>query len=448
MNARPCGAFIIFFTLVAGSFSGCSSSEPLTCLFTESQLRSGSPDFTYDTFSYPSERASRLELFLQVGYFVLNFTKDSEGYSARYTASVTFLSDDELVKSEAWTEALHVTSFDETRGRTYNVSRRLFQLNPGSYRLTVEIVDENSLRRLQKFKTVVVPNYAKQSVAVSSPTVGTRRIQEDRYVLPAVNREIVDGSDTVYVQFEVKSSKPTEELRVTYRLTFSQRKASHVAKPEFHEPFPGRLEEVDTSSIVVDTVVTTTDHAVVLQRPFEIVRNSSCRLNVVVQPANAAVSTDSTIAVATRGFVVRPVGFPDVISIDDQILPLVYIATDAEFQTLEKANTGEEKKQLLQEFWSDHVDRDLFYERIRYANRYFTCKNEGWMTFPGYIYIVVGPPDYVECFPGVERWVYTSPSLDIRFQWRQEVEGDRECRFTDGYIDPIYLDRYVARWRK
>ena len=447
----------IFLALCAAVISGCTSSRRLTCLYTESQVRSISPDFSYDTFYYPSDGKTRVELFLQVGYFVLNFVRDADGYSARFMVSALFWAGEEVMKSETWTENVRVASFEETQARTYTVSRRVFLLDPGLYRLSIEVVDESSGRRMQKGITVGVPKFEKP-ISMSSLTVGTRRIQKGQYVLPTVSGEIVDGSDSVFVQCEVNSSEVGQQLHVTYRLTSYRYKMRLGTKPDFLAGFSGWNDPQDSSSVTIDTVVTVPNRRLVLQQSFGNVREAYYRLSVTVRTADASTGSEGSeaevhaplaqIAVATKAFVVRPLGFPKVVSIEDQIASLVYIARESKYRSLAEANTVEEKRRLLEEFWSTHVDRDLYYERVSYANWYFTCKTEGWRTFPGYIYIVVGPPATVECLPGVERWFYASPALEISFQWREEIEAERECRFTYGRIDPYLLERYLIRWRK
>lgn len=463
MKARFQAFCSVLTVLCAAAAAGCSSSQSLTCLFTESELRSSSPDFSYDTFSYPSDGRPRVEVFLQVGYFVLSFEKQASseqppGYSARFTASVLFRVGEELVKSETWTENVRVPSFEETRARTYNVSRRVYLLEPGSYRLSVEVLDESSGRRIQKGKTITVPNFANKGIAVSSLVIGTRRVQEGQYVLPTVSGEIVDGSDSVHSQCEVNTAQPGEQLLVTYRLASYRYRTRIGTKPDFLAGFPMRSDPQDSSSITVDTVVTVPDRRLVLQQSFGGLREAHYRLSVTVRPDRTTSGAEALesqaygplaqIAVAMKAFVVRPLGFPEVISIEDRTAPLIYIATESEFRSLTEGATTEERWKKLEDFWSTHVDRDLYYERVAYANRYFTCKTDGWRTFPGYVYIVVGPPDAVECLPGVERWFYTSPALQISFQMRQEIERDRECWFTHGTVDPYLLERYVSLWRK
>ncbi len=465
MKPGGCALCCISLMLAAAVTSGCSSSQSISCLYTESEARSFLPDFLYDTFSYQSDGKTRVELFLQVGYFVLNFGKEAtrksgetDGYSARFTVTVLFRTGEQLVKSDTWTENIHVDSYEETRGRTYSVSRRLFLMDPGSYRLSIEVVDETTGGVMQKGKTVVLPDFEKKTIGLSSITVGTRRIQEGRYVLPTVSGEIVDGSDSLFSQCEVSGREIGERVRVTYRLTSYQYKKRLGTKPEFLGGFAGRNVPQDSLTVTIDTVVTVPNGRLVLQQSFTDVRKAYYRLSVTARPSDERPSSGAfesgaempfaEIAVATKAFTVRSIGFPEVVSIEDQIESLAYIATDSEYRGLLEGGTVDEKRARLEEFWTSHVGRNLYYERVAYANRYFTCKTEGWRTFPGYIYIVVGSPDAVECLQRTERWFYTSPVLNVSFRWRREVEGGRECRFTYGTIDPYLLERYFIRWQR
>ncbi len=276
-------------------------------------------------------------------------------------------------------------------------------------------------------------------------------------MLPTVSREIVDGSDSVHAQFELWSLDAVDRVRVTYRLTSYQYEMGLGSDVDFFAEFPRRIEPKDSSFITIDTVFTISNRRVALSQSFGGMEKASYRLIVTARPADERMSSEKTnagtfaglgqIAAATKAFIVRPLGFPEVVSIEDQIETLAYIATDSEYRSLKEAKTDEEKSSQLAEFWSKHVDRDLYYDRVEYANRYFTCQREGWRTFPGYIYIVAGPPDGVECFPRIERWFYSSARLQVSFQVRKEIAGGQECKSTVGYIDPYLLERFRMRWR-
>jgi GWxTD domain-containing protein len=85
-----------------------------------------------------------------------------------------------------------------------------------------------------------------------------------------------------------------------------------------------------------------------------------------------------------------------------------YIITDEERKAFKKLATDEEREQFIEQFWrrrdpdpdtEENEYRELYYERIAYANEHFTSGRPGWMTDRGRIYIKFGKADEVESHP-------------------------------------------------
>jgi GWxTD domain-containing protein len=104
--------------------------------------------------------------------------------------------------------------------------------------------------------------------------------------------------------------------------------------------------------------------------------------------------------------------FPEIRTPDELFNPLAYLQ---EIDTMFVGDTtGKYKKLYVDHFWlqrAKNMERSrelikLFYNRVYYANLYFTSHVEGWRTDRGMIYIVYGLPDYVHKSGGEERWIY------------------------------------------
>lgn len=92
----------------------------------------------------------------------------------------------------------------------------------------------------------------------------------------------------------------------------------------------------------------------------------------------------------------------------DRVKQLQYIATPKEMEELLNARV-EKREELWDDFWGkrdptsgDGVNefKDAYYKRVDYAQGHFsTGLTEGWKSDRGKVYIVLGPPDYVERHP-------------------------------------------------
>ena len=103
--------------------------------------------------------------------------------------------------------------------------------------------------------------------------------------------------------------------------------------------------------------------------------------------------------------------FPSVKTADDMINPLVYLLSDNEMADLKKQNNP---KIAADNFWlsvTGDMDRSkelirIYYNRVLYANYYFSSYQEGWQTDRGMIYLIYGPPNSLYKSSTGEKWVY------------------------------------------
>jgi GWxTD domain-containing protein len=106
---------------------------------------------------------------------------------------------------------------------------------------------------------------------------------------------------------------------------------------------------------------------------------------------------------------------------------LAYLTTSADYQKLQNA---ENKKLAVDDFWlalggSTNRARELiriYYNRVYFANYYFSGNKPGWKTDRGMVYIVYGPPQNIEKSPVSETWLYymKGASNSINFTFRHE----------------------------
>ena len=143
--------------------------------------------------------------------------------------------------------------------------------------------------------------------------------------------------------------------------------------------------------------------------------------------------------VPANGFTLLNFGseFPKVKTPKELLGPLQYFGLQ---DTLKQDSTGRYSKLLVDNFWLERANninksRELlqkFYNRVMFANLYFTSFMEGWKTDRGMIYIIYGQPDYVFKSDEEERWIYNpidlGPGYGFVFKY---------------YVNPFSLNHYV-----
>ncbi len=177
-------------------------------------------------------------------------------------------------------------------------------------------------------------------------------------------------------------------------------------------------------------------------------------------------TTDST---GNRGFTVFNFGddYPNTSTPETLIETLAYLATGEEMRSMRE---HENPKIAIDEFWiarSDNIERSrellrIYYNRVIYANLYFTSFKEGWRSDRGMIYIIYGPPDKLYKSARGEEWGYSRSTVRSRWGGRYDVEEGylwfnfrhTASRFTTNHYmlsrtdaTPTFWNRAIQSWR-
>lgn len=149
--------------------------------------------------------------------------------------------------------------------------------------------------------------------------------------------------------------------------------------------------------------------------------------------------------------------FPKVTSVLQMLYPLRYLTSKSEYDDL---ILSKKKKEAVDKFWlttAGNEDRakemiQLYYNRVKEANRFFTSYLEGWKTDMGIIYIIYGPPNVVSRGKDIENWVYGEDRnlLSITFSFVKVenpfTDNDYSLSRSPAYKDGWYIA--VDNWRR
>jgi len=134
-------------------------------------------------------------------------------------------------------------------------------------------------------------------------------------------------------------------------------------------------------------------------------------------------SIDSTVKEGVSLFNFGP-HYPGIITPDQLAEPLAYLLNKSEMMTLMK-QPG--RKLAVDKFWlgtTDNVEKArelirIYYNRVYYANIFFTSYKEGWRTDRGMIYLIYGPPDDLTKSIKQEVWSYGGGDSKISFKFKK-----------------------------
>ena len=148
--------------------------------------------------------------------------------------------------------------------------------------------------------------------------------------------------------------------------------------------------------------------------------------------------------------------YPLLKSAEQLIPPLRYLTTKDEFDLLVSSINP---KVAVDKYWlSNATSKErartlirVFYSRVEFANKLFSCHLEGWKTDRGMISIIFGTPSYTSLVRNSEVWIYGDENNihSLKFVFDQKSNpfssNDYVLSRNYSYKNPWY--RAVESWR-
>jgi GWxTD domain-containing protein len=148
--------------------------------------------------------------------------------------------------------------------------------------------------------------------------------------------------------------------------------------------------------------------------------------------------------------------YPKVTTIDEMIGPLVYLTSTVEYEDLMNQTN---KKLALDNFWLQvagnvETSRELiriYYNRVFYANYFFSSYKEGWKTDRGMMFIIYGAPNTLTKSAETEVWTYYRKKgkepLRFTFSKVRNPYSDNDYQLERDFVNSMWLQA-VQDWRK
>jgi len=378
---------------------------------------------------------SRVDVFIQVPYKHVHFVKSNKGFTAKYsvTASVFDSLKKQLIVEKTWNETIDVIDFTMTTSKeNYKLSKRSFDLLPGTYAIRTMLQDKDSKQEAIGENVFVVRTFDK-NISLSDILMISKsdNTQGNSGIIPNISRNIPTSKDRVKFYFEVYL-KDTVDLKSTFEYeVFNSDKIS------IHKEIDDRDLKAGTNKILYSLT----------EFPFEL---GVFSLTVSVLDENFKV-----IETVSKGFYSHWKGLPVVITdIDKAISQSVYIATPDELDYMEEGETKQEKTKRFLEYWkkkdpSPNNDEneifDEYYRRIAYSNENFSNYIEGWRSDRGMVFTILGAPNNIDRHPfeydskPYEVWEYYDLNRSFVFL---DQTGFGDYRLITPLTGDLYRYRY------
>lgn len=185
---------------------------------------------------------------------------------------------------------------------------------------------------------------------------------------------------------------------------------------------------------------------VFLEITFPILPRGNYRYEVTIRQDN-----NNVIATKARDFGIKSKNFPTVETIRELARPLVYIMDDDKYDKMMALEDPSEIKKEMDKFWLQKMKNvneaqkiiEYYYQRVIEANKKFSNFKEGWKTDPGMVYILFGPPWFIDpsSRSGILFWnySYTRTMADRIFRFERVKSYNATFPFHHYIVDRKFL---------
>lgn len=386
---------IIFFSFLSSSFA---------------QETEKTPDFQFDILSFQTSKFSsdsaRADIYVAVPYSWLSFLNAGEKFVADYEVSLSIMEKGmdsairhriqpltALIATAEW-EKLH--ELDLTRA---DASQYPFILRQGAeYEMRINIKDLSNHKELSATKVFTVLSFPAAAPSISD--ILLYKSKEGSRITPHIGTDI--------------SSLKIDEAGI-----FCELYNAPQSLPFWLMQRISSLDDAEEISRTVSILVSSGQKRMPVFLPFiqEDLWSGKYLLEtfMLTDAKDTMLSSSKTLqahALAYRSRKIEVTGVHGIplagLDLDDAIGQLAYIATGGAYDSLFHAETKQEKRKAIMDFWDkmnwyrgQRTTRpmDVFYRRVQYAIEHYKGMGAGWRSDRGKVYIMLGSPTSIDRHP-------------------------------------------------
>jgi len=444
-NRLPSG--FLFLLISAGLMLSCTRSY-------NPDIERGSSYFFQD--GYPEVRISALGFLDEEDQGVITIAADivhasliyrerNGQNSANIEIEIQIAGIEGTQFSDNYTTSIQVDNNQEGFVTSQDVVKfeRDMQVPPGEYEVHFTIQDQSSGNRTTRSTNTFIPDPAQEIVNLTSVQLLGK--QSDRPVdgyLPITTYDVSTAKDSIRFVVQVTNNRSEDPLTIHSQLKRFEADTSAARPMSFNNYSPSSMPyrgiDYNRSNVIEETRrVLEQPGSVLIEYRYALPERGNYRFEVSTEGA------DAEGLFKARDFSIKSENYPAIKNPYELAEPLAYLMGRNDYRDLMEIKDSNELKDAIDRFWLENVGSmnrarhviSLYYERVEQANKQFSNFKEGWKTDMGMIYILFGPPWYVERRLNRMQWSYSYDRNDPRYNFYFEKPKMRNEFFPfDNYL--------------
>lgn len=318
--------------------------------------------------------------------------------------------------SDSYTTQMSV----DNRTGTYVTSQDVLQfthemtVEPGNYEVYITVYDQSSENSTTRMSETYIPDPHDDVVNLTAVQLLGVDLNSEQGYHPVTTYDVSTSIDSLRFVVQVTNNRSEDPLTVNSRLYKFEADDSPARPMSFNNYTPSSLpyKGIDYGSreVMEETRrVIEQPGSVVIEYRLERPDEGNYRFQVTTGGA------DSEELFKARDFSVKGENFPAIQTARELAEPLIYLMGEGDHKKMMEIEDPDSLKEAVDRFWLSNVGSmnqarhviSMYYERVEEANKQFTNFKEGWKTDMGMMYILFGPPWYVERRLNQMQWSYS-----------------------------------------
>lgn len=368
---------------------------------------------------------------------IYSISKQSKKYEASFSLQIQIKESDMIATTVVDTIFSDTVSFSDNLEDYFNFQED-FQVLPGRYSVYVMLTDQKTGKKSEITQEVETPLVELDEASVTSIRILGKDSKVNETFIPITTYDISGRYDSLQFQFQVTNKDAESYIEIETRLLKFYSDQS-VALPIYYiAPTPSSIEYrgIDFSKkeeLFKQRRELSLEGSVFVDFYYANLEPGNYRLEVIVHKERSEIF---------RGidFGVRSYNYPTLKSAKELAQPLKYIMSEKEYSSLMEISSSDSLRYAIEYFWLSNIKNSivarqvlmLYYQRVEEANKLFSNFKEGWKTDPGMVYILFGPPWYLDVQLSHMEWAYSYnyTEADKRLFFNQFKPQTRHFPFT------------------
>jgi len=347
----------------------------------------------------------------------LIYANENEEYVARFTVEITIKENTEtgnIIVRENFRDIIRNKTNDIVNSQELYLFEDEFEIEPGELLVEISLTDNQSSKQTLRRNTVSVPSPSTNSSAITNVSLLTKNSDaENEDFNQATTFDIPSRMDSLRFRFQAINRDAENGLNVEMRLLRFESDTSIARPMNYSDYSPSSMQRIgidyDEYEVVQSSVRNLTQPGnVVIEYNFHQLQRGNYRLEV-----SSGEGEDQIYKAIEFG--IKSPNYPSIKTPEELAQPLAYLMSEKEYEELMSIEDPTKMKNAIDRFWLSNVRNSnkarevisLFYERVEEANKQFSNFKEGWKTDTGMMYILFGPPMYVNSYTNQMVWSYS-----------------------------------------